>query len=102
MPLLREAGVNNVQIGILPDVLDGSKLGADDLILAKGKEPYIEALNNAVSPENYATKIGLDTQLFALTIGAKPSRKVCAPTDRPANAAKRAFRNWLSINCKAP
>lgn len=60
------AGTKNVKVGILPDVFDGGKVGIDDLILARGTEPYLQTLAQATSPADYARKISLDPELNRL------------------------------------
>ncbi len=57
---LRRAGAANVKVGVPPDVFEGGKVGIDDLILAKGAEPYHQTIRDAMSPEDYARARGLD------------------------------------------
>ncbi len=63
---LQHAGARDVKIGILPDVLNGEKVGVDDLLLTKGVGPYLEVLNSALAPEFYAKKLGMDEPLQKL------------------------------------
>ena len=72
---LRMAGAENVKIGVLPDAFDGRKVGIDDLILAKGNEPYLKTLNEASTIEDYAQKISLDTILNDLYLKRQKLRK---------------------------
>ena len=63
---LVKAGATNVRIGQLPDAFDGGKVGIDDLILGRGKEPYLKTLATAITPATYATEISLDLKLQEL------------------------------------
>ncbi|MEK6772404.1 MAG: hypothetical protein AABY64_00570 [Bdellovibrionota bacterium] len=63
---IKQAGFSQVKVGILPDAFDGAKVGIDDLILAKGTEPYLKTLSQAVTPEEYARQISLDPKLNQL------------------------------------
>jgi len=63
---LENAGGKNVRVGILPDAFQGSKVGIDDLILARGTQPYTQVLKEAVSSSEYAQKISLDPNFVEL------------------------------------
>ncbi len=62
------AGIKNVKVGVLPDAFDGGKVGIDDLILARGTDPYLQTLAQALSPSDYAQKISLDPELNRLQV----------------------------------
>lgn len=57
---IKDAGYKNVRVGLLPDAFNGEKVGIDDLILAKGVEPFLQTVRNAMSVEKYADVVGID------------------------------------------
>lgn len=63
---LEAAGIK-VKVAYLPDVNSGGKVGIDDLILEKGAAAYLEALDQAVSPDEFAQLKKLDTTLTELS-----------------------------------
>ncbi len=62
---LQRLGAKKVRVGILPDVYQGAKVGADDLILEheEGLAHYLRVIGQAQTPEKYAESIGLDPLL---------------------------------------
>ncbi len=62
---IEKAGIP-VRVASLPDVFNGKKVGADDLILARGVAPYLTALDSAVSANKFAelNKIDINASLF--------------------------------------
>jgi len=65
---LETAGAKNVYVGILPEMVDGEKLGIDDLVLKYGTEPVTKVLAEArkTTADVYAKKIGLDPKFQEL------------------------------------
>ena len=57
---LQKAGQKKVRIGLLPDIFEGDKVGADDLLVSKGVALYQKTLSSALSPEEYAASLGFD------------------------------------------
>lgn len=84
---LRDAGAKNVKIGILPDAFgDGRKVGIDDLILAKGAEPYRQVVAAALKPEEFAQEMGLETRFQEIHHRKQALRRAL---DQYENALKR-------------
>ncbi len=72
---LEKAGASSVRIGILPDVFDGGKVGIDDMILAKGPDSYKQVVDSAISTEDYAKRLSLDTTFHELTLRRQRVKK---------------------------
>ncbi len=63
---LESAGIK-VKVAYLPDVNSGGKVGIDDLILERGTAAYLKALDQAVSPDEFAQIKNMDTILTELS-----------------------------------
>lgn len=62
-----EAAGIPVKVATLPDVYKGAKVGIDDLLLSHGSDPYLKALESAVSTNVYSQQFKIDETMTFLT-----------------------------------
>lgn len=75
-----------VKVATLPDVFRGGKVGADDLLLQFGANPYLQALQDSVSPNVFAGRMNLNPVLQDLLVYR---RKVSRAIDKYSMSVAR-------------
>lgn len=81
-----EAAGLSVKVTSLPDSNNGKKLGIDDLILSKGAEPYLKALDSAQTADDYAKFYKIDVTLTDLSARKNTIKKALARFETANNS----------------